>query len=259
MLNKSYDPSEAESRLYDFWESNGLFHCNRVEGETFSIVIPPPNITGNLHMGHALNNTLQDIIVRFQRMKGKNVLWQPGTDHAGIATQMLVERKLLNEDNKTVAAMDLLVPKIGEIIENGRTLLENALIKAKTVHKLTNLPALADDTGLEVDILNGQPGIYSARYAGEKCSYSDNVNKLLQEMDNISSDKRIAHFCTAIAYVDDNMELVTEGTVQGLITDKRKGIDGFGYDPVFYVPNMKKTYAEMSMDEKNQKAIILGS
>ena len=143
-------------------------------------------------------------------------------------------------------------PKIGEIIENGRTLLENALIKAKTVHKLTNLPALADDTGLEVDILNGQPGIYSARYAGEKCSYSDNVNKLLQEMDNISSDKRIAHFCTAIAYVDDNMELTTEGTVQGLITDKRKGIDGFGYDPVFYVPNMKKTYAEMSMDEKNQ-------
>ena len=142
--------------------------------------------------------------------------------------------------------------KIGEIIENGRTLLENALIKAKTVHKLTNLPALADDTGLEVDILNGQPGIYSARYAGEKCSYSDNVNKLLQEMDNISSDKRIAHFCTAIAYVDDNMELATEGTVQGLITDKRKGIDGFGYDPVFYVPNMKKTYAEMSMDEKNQ-------
>ena len=143
-------------------------------------------------------------------------------------------------------------PKIGEIIENGRTLLENALIKAKTVHKLINLPALADDTGLEVDILNGQPGIYSARYAGGKCSYSDNVNKLLQEMDNISSDKRIAHFCTAIAYVDDNMELTTEGTVQGLITDKRKGIDGFGYDPVFYVPNMKKTYAEMSMDEKNQ-------
>ena len=103
-----------------------------------------------------------------------------------------------------------------------------------------------------MDILNGQPGIYSARYAGEKCSYSDNVNKLLQEMNNISSDKRIAHFCTAIAYVDDNMELVTEGTVQGLITNKRKGIDGFGYDPVFYVPNMKKTYAEMSMDEKNQ-------
>ena len=101
MLNKSYDPSEAESRLYDFWESNGLFNCNRIEGETFSIVIPPPNVTGNLHMGHALNNTLQDIIVRFQRMKGKNVLWQPGTDHAGIATQMLVERKLLNEDNKT--------------------------------------------------------------------------------------------------------------------------------------------------------------
>ena len=143
-------------------------------------------------------------------------------------------------------------PEIEEIIENGHTLLQNALIKARTVHKITNLPAMADDTGLEVDALNGKPGIYSARYAGENCSYSDNVNKLLQEMDNISSGKRIAHFCTAIAYVDDNMELATEGTVQGLITDKRKGIDGFGYDPVFYVPNMKKTYAEMSMDEKNQ-------
>ena len=158
-----------------------------------------------------------------------------------IMRQISVELLTLNE-----------YPEIGEIIENGKTLLENALIKARTVHKLVNLPALADDTGLEVDILNGQPGIYSARYAGEKCSYSDNVNKLLQEMDNISSDKRIAHFCTAIAYVDDNMELTTEGTVQGLITDKRKGIDGFGYDPVFYVPNMKKTYAEMSMYEKNQ-------
>ena len=143
-------------------------------------------------------------------------------------------------------------PEIGEIIEDGTTLEENALLKARTVHSLTGFYACADDTGLEVDALGGKPGIYSARYAGGKCSYSDNVNKLLQEMDNISSDKRIAHFCTAIAYVDDNMELTTEGTVQGLITDKRKGIDGFGYDPVFYVPEMNKTYAEMSIKEKNQ-------
>ena len=143
-------------------------------------------------------------------------------------------------------------PEIEEIIEDGKTLDENALIKAKTVHKITHLPAIADDTGLEVDALDGQPGIYSARYAGENCSYSDNVNKLLKEMANIPPKKRSALFRTAIAYVDENMEHATEGVVEGVIIDVMKGIDGFGYDPVFYMPGMKKTYAEMSMNEKNQ-------
>ena len=143
-------------------------------------------------------------------------------------------------------------PEIEEIIEDGKTLEENALIKAKTVHKITHLPAIADDTGLEVDALGGQPGIYSARYAGENCSYYDNVNKLLKEMANIPPQKRSALFRTAIAYVDENMELTTEGVVEGVIIDVMKGIDGFGYDPVFYRPDMKKTYAEMSMNEKNQ-------
>ncbi len=100
MLNKSYDPKEAEARLYDFWESEGYFKCGLNNNESFSIVIPPPNVTGSLHMGHALNNTLQDIIVRYNRMKGKDVLWQPGTDHAGIATQMVVERKIAADGNK---------------------------------------------------------------------------------------------------------------------------------------------------------------
>ena len=144
------------------------------------------------------------------------------------------------------------LPKIEEIIEDGKTLEENALIKAKTVHKITHLPAIADDTGLEVDALGGLPGIYSARYAGENCSYSDNVNKLLKEMANIPPQKRSALFRTAIAYVDENMELTTEGVVEGVIIDVTKGIDGFGYDPVFYMQDMKKTYAEMSMNEKNQ-------
>ena len=143
-------------------------------------------------------------------------------------------------------------PGIEEIIEDGKTLEENALIKAKTVHKITHLPAIADDTGLEVDALGGQPGIYSARYAGENCSYSDNVNKLLKEMANIPPQKRAALFRTAIAYVDENMELTTDGVVEGVIIDVMKGIDGFGYDPVFYLPDMKQTYAEMSMNEKNQ-------
>ena len=143
-------------------------------------------------------------------------------------------------------------PEIEEIIEDGETLEENALIKAKTVHNITHLPAIADDTGLEVDSLGGKPGIYSARYAGENCSYSDNVNKLLKDMENIPPQKRSALFRTAIAYVDENMEHVTEGVVEGVIIDVMKGIDGFGYDPVFYISGMNKTYAEMSMNEKNQ-------
>ena len=143
-------------------------------------------------------------------------------------------------------------PEIGEIIEDGTTLEENALIKARTVHSLTGLYAWADDTGLEVSALGGQPGVYSARYAGENCSYSDNVQKLLQDMENIPEDMRKAHFKTVIALIGDNMELVSKGIVQGMITTKPKGVGGFGYDPVFYVLDKNKTYSEMKMTEKNQ-------
>jgi XTP/dITP diphosphohydrolase len=167
--------------------------------------------------------------------------WDKCAEMLAIFGAMPIELLTLNE-----------FPEIGEIIEDGQTLIENAAIKAKTVHKLTNLPTIADDTGLEVDALSGQPGIYSARYAGENCSYLDNINKLLQEMKDVPTKKRSGLFRTAISYVDDNMELATEGVVEGLITDVTKGIDGFGYDPVFYVPEMNKTYAEMSMKEKNQ-------
>ena len=143
-------------------------------------------------------------------------------------------------------------PEIGEIKENGSSLEENALIKARTVHSITKLLSWADDTGLEVDVLDGKPGVYSARYAGENCSYSDNVQKLLQKMENIPADKRIAHFKTAIALVGENMELVSEGVVEGMITTKPKGVGGFGYDSVFYVLDKNKTYSEMKMTEKNQ-------
>ena len=143
-------------------------------------------------------------------------------------------------------------PEIGEIEENGSSLEENALIKARTVHSITKLLSLADDTGLEVDALGGKPGVYSSRYAGKNCSYSDNVQKLLQKMENIPTDKRIAHFKTAIALVGENMELVSEGVVEGMITTKPKGVGGFGYDTVFYVLDKNKTYSEMKMTEKNQ-------
>jgi valyl-tRNA synthetase len=95
MLDKTFSPREVEARLYKQWEESGAFRAGSRHGvESFSIVIPPPNVTGNLHIGHALNNTLQDALARYERMRGKNVLWQPGTDHAGIATQLVVERKL---------------------------------------------------------------------------------------------------------------------------------------------------------------------
>lgn len=105
MLDKKFNFADAETRIYDAWETSGAFKPSE-EGEPFTIVIPPPNVTGSLHMGHALNNTLQDILSRFERMRGKSVLWQPGTDHAGIATQMVVERQLAaaggNEDRRSM-------------------------------------------------------------------------------------------------------------------------------------------------------------
>ena len=100
MLDKNYTPKDVEERLYAAWEESGAFRGGqKPDAETYCIVIPPPNVTGSLHMGHALNNTIQDILVRFERMRGKDVLWQPGTDHAGIATQMVVERQLAEEGN----------------------------------------------------------------------------------------------------------------------------------------------------------------
>src|SRR5262245_11822308 len=98
MIDKTYQPNEVEGRIAAAWEQAGAFRAGRPEragAPSYCIVIPPPNVTGSLHMGHALNNTLQDILCRFERMRGKDVLWQPGTDHAGIATQMVVQRQMM--------------------------------------------------------------------------------------------------------------------------------------------------------------------
>src|SRR6201746_277419 len=98
MIEKNYQPADIEGRMSRIWEESGAFRAgraDRLDAKPFTIVIPPPNVTGSLHMGHALNNTLQDILCRFERMRGRDVLWQPGTDHAGIATQMVVERQLM--------------------------------------------------------------------------------------------------------------------------------------------------------------------
>src|SRR5262249_49074353 len=101
-LPKQYDPQDAQRRWYELWVSRGYFHADQSSGrEPYCIVIPPPNVTGALHLGHALNNTLQDILIRWRRMQGYDALWMPGTDHAGIATQAVVERRLFEEEKKT--------------------------------------------------------------------------------------------------------------------------------------------------------------
>lgn len=143
-------------------------------------------------------------------------------------------------------------PEIGEIEETGSTLLENSLIKARTVSAITGKPAIADDTGLEVDALNGAPGIYSARYAGINVSYEDNVRKLLSEMSSTDMDSRTARFRTVVSFHSTNKELWTEGVIEGSITMRAIGTGGFGYDPVFRVEQTGKTFAEMTRREKNK-------
>ena len=143
-------------------------------------------------------------------------------------------------------------PDIGEIYETGATLLENSLLKANTVHDLTGLPVIADDTGLEVDALDGAPGVYSARFSGVNATYEDNVNKLLSVMEDVSDDMRSARFRTVISFVDEVQELWTEGFIEGRITEDPRGNMGFGYDPVFYIPRLEKTFAELSTAEKNK-------
>ena len=117
-LSKAYDAKEAQQKWLGRWEEKGYFKADpAAPGEAYSIVIPPPNVTGALHMGHALNNTIQDVLVRWRRMQGRNTLWMPGTDHAGIATQAVVERLLTSEDKnfkRREYGRDKMVAKIWE-------------------------------------------------------------------------------------------------------------------------------------------------
>ncbi len=143
-------------------------------------------------------------------------------------------------------------PQIQKIIEDGETLEENALIKAREVFKKTGYAAISDDTGLEVDALDGEPGVYSARFSGENATYTDNVNKLIHVMKDVEDENRSAQFRTCMAFVDGNTELIANGVVKGQITASPKGDGGFGYDPVFYIEKFDKTFAEMTLEEKNK-------
>ncbi|MDD4847781.1 MAG: non-canonical purine NTP diphosphatase [Bacteroidales bacterium] len=137
-----------------------------------------------------------------------------------------------------------------DIPETGSTLQENALQKAHYVVQKYGIDCFADDTGLEVDALNGAPGVYSARYAGESCSFADNVEKLLKEMSD--KENRSARFKTVIALIIDHKEFLFEGKVEGQIGRIPHGTDGFGYDPIFIPDGYQETFSQMSLDEKNK-------
>ncbi len=137
-----------------------------------------------------------------------------------------------------------------EPVEDGTTLEENAWIKAKEIHEATGLPVVADDTGLEVTALDGAPGVWSARYAGDDATYEDNCRKLVAALDG--ADDRTARFRTVICYVDELRTLFAEGEVAGVIEPEGRGDEGFGYDPIFRPEEQAQTFAEMSDTEKNQ-------
>lgn len=142
---------------------------------------------------------------------------------------------------------------IPEIIEDGKSFTENALKKARFYSKYFGKLTLADDSGLEVDVLNGMPGIYSARYSGERASHRENNLKLLREMAGIPVSKRGARFKCAIALVSpDGKEGITEGSCKGRIGFRQVGKRGFGYDPLFELPQYGKTMAQLSVEEKNR-------
>jgi len=141
-----------------------------------------------------------------------------------------------------------------DVEENGKTFSENAYIKASEIAKLTDLPVLADDSGLEIKALGGRPGVYSARFAGEDAPYSEKVKKLTEELSDVPPDERHAQFACAVCLVlPDGKKIEAFGvSCPGILLDSPRGENGFGYDPYFYSVNHKKTFSEMSLEEKNE-------
>ncbi|WP_286033019.1 RdgB/HAM1 family non-canonical purine NTP pyrophosphatase [Brachyspira pilosicoli] len=163
------------------------------------------------------------------------------------------EHKLIEIKNifKDSAKEILPMPSdIGEIIEDGNSFIENSLIKAKAVYNHTKLPSLADDSGICINALNGEPGIYSARYGGENLGYKEKMQMILDKLKN--KNDRTAYFITsAVCVLDDNYYIALEGRVDGVIIESPKGFDGFGYDPIFKPNGYDITYAEMTLEQKN--------
>jgi XTP/dITP diphosphohydrolase len=141
------------------------------------------------------------------------------------------------------------------IEETGNTLEENAILKAKAIYQFTGLVSLADDSGLQVDALDGAPGVRSSRFAGEQCSYRDNNLKLLSLLKDVPWEKRGATFACVVAIAKDIDNVTTvRGEIRGIITTEERGEGGFGYDPVFYFPELSQTFAQLSPVEKNRRS-----
>lgn len=141
---------------------------------------------------------------------------------------------------------------VSDAEENGATFEANALIKARAVAAQTDAPVLADDSGLEIDYLNGEPGVYSARYMGEDTPYEIKNQKLLDLLEGVPEEKRTARFvCVIAAVLPDGREFTTRGTIEGIIGYESRGEGGFGYDPIFFVPEFGRSTAELTMEQKN--------
>ena len=156
-------------------------------------------------------------------------------------------RNLLGKSFKLLSLKDINITE--DIPENYPTLEENALFKARFINKITAMNVFSDDTGLEIESLNGRPGVHSARFAGEHKDFQANIDKVLILMTGVTNRK--ARFRTVIALIIDNSEYIFEGTVQGTILYQRRGNLGFGYDPIFLPDEKDLTFAEMTLDEKN--------
>ena len=164
----------------------------------------------------------------------------------------LVEIRQILKDTEVLGLKDVNIDV--DVEETGTTFAENAYIKAHEISKLSGLPVLADDSGLLVDALDGAPGVYSARYAGEDANDDDNVNKLLGLLSHIPENERHARFACAMCLIfPDGRKIEAFGvSCEGYIINEKRGENGFGYDPVFYSPDYNKTFSQMSMEEKNK-------
>lgn len=158
---------------------------------------------------------------------------------------------ILSDLGVTIHTLDEF-PNAPDVVEDGDTCEANAVKKARAIAEFTGLPAVADDTGLEVDALGGRPGVYAARYAGEDATYDDNCRKLLRELMGVPREQRTARFLTvaAVALPSDGAR-TTQGILKGMIAEEPKGTLGFGYDPVFLIPELGKTLAQLSAEQKN--------
>lgn len=162
-----------------------------------------------------------------------------------------LQNLLVDEDIQILSLQD--IEGWEEVEENGETFADNAALKARAAVEKTGLIALADDSGLEVDALGGRPGVYSARFAGEPKDDRRNNHKLLQLLQEVPEEQRTARFRCALAVATpDGREFLTEGTVEGRILSAGRGDDGFGYDPLFFVPEYDRTMAELTLAEKNK-------